>query len=128
MLLLDTCALIWLTEGGNRFSPSTRSLMQDNAGALHVCAISAFEIALLVRKGRLEIPEAPDIWYADIMEYHGLNELPVTGAIAAQAAMFPYIHNDPCDRIIMAAALKHGLDIVSADRIMPEYPGVTVVW
>ena len=128
MLLLDTCALIWITEGGKQFSESTRCLVQENAGALHVCAITAFEIALLVRKGRLKIPEEPDKWYADVMHFHGLNELPVTGRIAARAAMLPYIHNDPCDRIIIAAALMHNFNIVTADKIMPKYPEVTVVW
>lgn len=128
MLLLDTCALIWLSEGGNSISDTAREVMRDNAGALHVCAISAFEIALLSRKGRLKIPEPPDKWYVDIMAFHGLNELPITGAIAARAAMLPYIHNDPCDRIIIAASKEHNLDIVTADKIIPTYPEVTVVW
>ena len=128
MLLLDTCTLIWLSEGGKSISDKARQAMQDNAGALHVCAISAFEIALLSRKGRLKIPEAPDKWYVDIMDFHGLNELPITGVIAARAAMLPYIHNDPCDRIILATAKEHSLDIVTADKIIPTYPGITVVW
>ncbi len=128
MLLLDTCALIWLSEGGKLISDKAREAMRDNAGALHVCAISAFEIALLSRKERLKIPEAPDKWYLDIMTFYGLNELPITGTIATQAAMLPYIHNDPCDRIIIAAAKEHNLDIVTADKIIPTYPEVTVVW
>jgi len=46
------------------------------------------------------------------MEFYGLNELPVTGIIAAGAAMLPYIHNDPCDRIILATAKQYSLDII----------------
>lgn len=128
MLLLDTCALIWLSQGHDTFTDRARRAIEENAGALHVCAISAFEIALLSRKKRLRLPEPPDKWYTDVMSFHGLNELPVTGAIAARAAMLPRIHNDPCDRIILAAAKTHHLDIVTADTIIPTYPGITVVW
>ncbi len=128
MLLLDTCALIWLADGGKEFSPKVFRTLRAQAHVLQVSAISAFEIAVLSRKGRIELPEPPDRWYADVVQHHELNEIPVTGRIAAQAALLPPIHSDPCDRIILATALAGNLHIVTADQTMPGYPGITVIW
>jgi PIN domain nuclease of toxin-antitoxin system len=128
MLLLDTCAMIWLADGGSAFPKRVVKALRAHARALQVCAISAFEIAILYRKGRIELPEPPDRWYESVRRHHGLDELPITGRIAARAAMLPLLHKDPCDRMIVAAALESNLRIVTADLTLADYPGVKIVW
>ncbi len=128
MLLLDTCAIIWLADGGGAFPETTVVSLRANAGALYVSAISAFEIAVLHRKGRIELPKPPDRWFEDVNRHHGLNELPVTGKIAACSALLPPIHSDPCDRMLIATALESNLSIVTADRTLAAYPHINTVW
>jgi hypothetical protein len=59
---------------------------------------------------------------------HGLQELPITGAIAATAVTLPPIHRDPADRFIIATALRHGLAVVTAAATIGKYPGIRVIW
>lgn len=51
MLLLDTCAMIWLADGGAVFPKRVVEGLRSNAGGIQISAISAFEIAVLFRKG-----------------------------------------------------------------------------
>lgn len=128
MLLLDTCALVWLADGGGTLSALAREALGRHVGGLYVSAVSAFEVALLRRKGRLELRQPPEEWYSRVLDFHGLRELPLTGLIAARAVALPDIHRDPCDRFIVATAQEHQLRIVTADQTIPRYPGVGVVW
>jgi dihydroorotase-like cyclic amidohydrolase len=62
------------------------------------------EIALAVKRGRLELPTDPEAFVRRGLTQHGVQELPVTAAIGCRAAGLPDIHNDPFDRIIIATA------------------------
>jgi len=42
------------------------------------------------------------------------------------AAQLPPIHNDPCDRFIIAAAQLHGLTVVTTDEQFEKY-GVPLI-
>jgi len=128
MLLLDTCVLLWLADDQGKLSEDAVKGIESNAGSLFVSAITAFEISLKCRKGKLDLPLDPWDWYRKALSLHGLNEIPITGPCAARAAALPVIHGDPCDRFIVAAALDDGLKIVTPDSVIPTYPGVKVVW
>lgn len=128
MILLDTCALVWLSDGGAVLSAKAKAALSANAGACYVSAISAFEVALLVERRRLTLPQPPANWFAAVLRFHGLQELPITGAIAATAVTLPPIHRDPADRFIIATALRHGLAVVTADATIGKYPGLRVIW
>ncbi len=39
----------------------------------------------------------------------------------AQGDQLPPIHNDPCDRMIIASALKHRLSVVTLDPVFGSY-------
>ncbi len=54
-MLLDTCALLWLAEGGKELSVGARKQIESNA-VVYVSAISAFEIGLKHRAGKLALP------------------------------------------------------------------------
>ena len=128
MLLLDTCALLWLGADQDRLSGKAREALEESAGSLFVSAISAFEIAHKHRSGKLELPLEPAEWYAEALETHGLAEIPITGAIASRAVDLPPIHRDPCDRFLIATAQLNHFAVVTADETIPRYPDVKVVW
>ncbi|MCE2484939.1 MAG: hypothetical protein J4F42_05465 [Desulfurellaceae bacterium] len=48
-LILDTCALLWLAQGGGKLSQTTLQRI-DSAPMVYVLAISGFEIGIKVRK------------------------------------------------------------------------------
>ena len=123
-MILDTCALLWLASGNKALSRS--ALKQINAApVVYVSAISGFEIAIKVAKGKLHLPEAPQGWFEKVVDHHGLAVLPLELDVCIAAAQLPPIHSDPCDRFIIAAAKLNQLTVATADENFAKY-GVTV--
>jgi PIN domain nuclease of toxin-antitoxin system len=128
MILLDTCALLWLNEDRSVFSPVALAAIESNADALAVASISVFEIGIKVRRGKMSLPLEVGEWFKALSRRYGLIDLSVSASIAAVAAELPDIHRDPFDRLIIATACVRRLPIVSADKIIPRYSEVTVIW
>ncbi len=128
MLLLDTCALIWLVEDLSALSGNAKKAILQNPDDIYVSAISALEISLLVEKKRLELPSEPFKWYSAAIRLHGLKEIAIDGEIAAMSGKLSPIHKDPCDRIVIATAMLKKLGIVTSDKIFREYKNIKVIW
>ena len=127
MVLLDTCALLWVASGRSKLSSNALEHIERAAGSRFVSAISAFEIGVKHAKGQLELSQAPSEWFALALEHYGIQPLPVKWQIAALSTSLPRHHNDPADRIIIATAMIHDLAVVSPDIMFREY-GVRVIW
>lgn len=128
MVILDTCVLLWLADRQECISDPARSIIRQQAGALHISAISAFEIAVKFHSKKLSLPLPPLDWFKRAVKLHGLHEIPVTSELAAFSAGLNKRHNDPCDRIIIASAIKFNCPVISPDRIFAEYPDVQTIW
>lgn len=128
MILLDTCALLWLTAEPARLSgPAQRAIRRPGAD-VYLSAFSAFELGVKVGKGKLALPMPLKQWFLAVCGQFGLRELPVTAAIAATAAELPPVHSDPADRIIIATALEHKLTVITPDERIHQYPNVKTLW
>lgn len=124
-MLLDTCALLWLSQGGGQLSAATCKQINE-VPVVYVSAISGFEIGIKVRKGKLTLPVSPVEWFEEIITHHDLHLLPLDLATCLQSTTLPAIHADPCDRFIIATAQIHKLAVITADSIFPQY-GVTTL-
>lgn len=124
-MILDTCALLWLAQGGGKLSASALKRIQAEP-VVHVSAISGFEIGIKQRKGKLTLPASLDTWFAAIIDHHDLSVLPLGLEACIRATELPQIHNDPCDRMIIATALMGRHSVVTHDSVFKEY-GVDVV-
>ncbi len=127
-LILDTCAILWLASDYSQLRPKAVQAIRNNADFLYVSAISAFEISLKSRKGKLSLKSPPEHWWAATIALHGLQVLPVTDEIALASTALPTIHADPCDRIIIATAVAISARIVTSDEVIPTYPQADVLW
>lgn len=119
-LILDTCALLWLTTGGGPLSAEALARI-DTAPVVYVSAISGFEIGLKHREGKLLLPALPGLWFDSVLHHHGLQVLPLSLAICLQATQLPLVHRDPCDRLIIATATAHSLTVVTGDTVFQQY-------
>ena len=128
MYLLDTCALIWLVSQQDSLTEKVKRTLQNNVGNLYISAISAFEIAIKTVKGKIELPLPPDEWFKEAIMFHGIEAIPITSEIACKSALLPRLHDDPCDRIIIATALLENMNIITRDKIFYKYPGATIIW
>lgn len=123
MLLLDTVALLWMIRDDRRFGARARRTVEEAivAGNVAVSTISFWEIAMLVRKGRVQLDLAVEAVRRSLL-HQGIKEIPVNGDIALRAGLLTDLHGDPADRIIVSTALE-GHRLVTADRQLLEWPG-----
>jgi len=128
MLLLDTHALIWLATDLSQLTDTAKSAIRFHATELHVSAITALEISLLTKCGKLKWGKKPLSFFGRALKHHCVKEVPIDSGIAWQSAQLPQLHRDPFDRIIIATAQQHGMTILTKDRTIPTYPKTKVVW
>jgi len=124
-MILDTCALLWLASGASNLSDEALVRI-DNEPVVKVSAISGFEIALKYRSGKLELPTRPSKWFAATLQHHNLTSISLDMQTCIEAAQLPPIHNDPCDRFIIAISKRNDWTVVTADAIFNKY-GVDVL-
>lgn len=127
-VLLDTCALLWLVGDPSRLSTSARTVLVDAGTELCVSAISAFEIAVKHRKGRLALPLPARDWLRQAFETYAIQELPVTSEIAALAPEVAVPHADPCDRMIIATAQVHRIPVMTPDPLIAACADIDILW
>jgi PIN domain nuclease of toxin-antitoxin system len=117
VILLDTHAALWFTTDngllGKRSQQTVDRALKDNQ--LAVSAISFWEIALLVAKGRVRSIDSAAAT-RDLMLRAGIGELTITGEIAILAGEIDNPHGDPADRFIAATAIVEDATLVTADE------------
>ena len=123
-MLLDTCALLWLAQGGGKLSRKT-CIKINQEPVVYVSAISGFEIGIKCRKGKLHLPANSEEWFKMIINHHDLHIIDLDLDICIHSTGLPAIHADPCDRFIIATAKIYKLPIVTTDSLFAQY-GVTV--
>ncbi len=120
MLILDTHALYWWV---NR-TPGKLGQQQidaiETAESLAVSAMTCWEMAWLVRHGRIVLKLPVTDWLNQV-EAIGVAVIPVSRTIAECAVALPEHHKDPADRIIIATAIEHQAQLVSIDGQFPAY-------
>jgi PIN domain nuclease of toxin-antitoxin system len=122
VILLDTHAAVWLVTNDSSLGPRSRSIARSALadGTLGLSAISFWEIALLVSKGRMNAARSPAEQRMTILRT-GMQELPLTGDIAVMAVELFGLPADPVDRFIVATAITHGATLVTADAALLKW-------
>ncbi len=125
LILLDTHALIWLDQDDPALGPVARRRIDAalNDKAVAVSAISFWEVAMLVTKGRITMETPIPQWRQDLLTL-GLIEIPVNGEIGIAAVHLEHLHGDPADRMIVATALLQKAVLMTADRKLLEWSGI----
>ena len=121
-LLLDTCTFLWLVAEDPRLPLRTRMDCRDPANAVHLSALSALEIAIKYRLGRLPLPESPESFVASRRQRLQIEPLPFDERDAAHDVLLPQHHRDPFDRGLVSQAILRGLTIVTPDPLIRCYP------
>lgn len=121
MILLDTHIWHWwVNQIEGKLSQPTIDLIEE-ADEVAVSAISCFEMAWLVTHGRVELDMPFSEWFEGIVDAQIVTFLPVTPSIAIRSVVLPEHHKDPQDRLIIATALEHHIQLLSFDEKFPSY-------
>ncbi|MFT4294304.1 MAG: type II toxin-antitoxin system VapC family toxin [Micropruina sp.] len=124
-LLLDTCALLDLTIAPDRISSTVLAELSDRSVGLLVSAVTAWEVAIKTRQGKLPGGERLlASWDQTLIDLQA-TALGIDHADAVRAGGLPWAHRDPFDRMLVAQSARHNIPLVTRDdaiigaRIVP---------
>ena len=124
MILLDTHVLLWLLEDDPRLGAGAKAEVEKNrrVDGVGVSAITPWEVAMLVAKGRLHLNLEVGIWLDRALSLPGVDLLAIEPAIAVDSVRLPGVfHADPADRLIVATARHWPATLMTADRAILQY-------
>ena len=125
--LLDTHALVqWANREG--LSEALARVLDDacRGGTLAVSTVCFWEVALLVKRGRLELAGVGG-WKDELLARSGLRLAEPSPDEMIASAFLPDHHRDPFDRLLVAQAQACGLVLVTKDALIRAYD-VQTLW
>ena len=125
-LVLDTHAALWWSFFPEKLSDTAAKAL-DQAETLVFPAILFWEVALLVRKRRLELPRSPAAWLRELRSISRAKVVSLSAALALRADQLE-MHADPADRFIVATALQSGVPLVTKDAAIRSAKLVRTIW
>ncbi|MGQ7957273.1 type II toxin-antitoxin system VapC family toxin [Pseudomonas sp. SP16.1] len=132
MIVLDTHALIWWVSDDERLSsPAAEAIERElgNDGQILVSAITPWEIAMLLEKGRMALAMDLDEWLSAVESIEGVSVVPISPRVAVQSVRLPgEFHKDPADRLIVALARELNAPLLTADEKIQGYPHIKWIW
>ena len=130
MIVIDTHIWIWWVHDDRQLTAAqTQAIQANENGLIGVSAISCWEIAKLVERGRLTLPLPVDIWFQQALAYPGIQLLMLTPEIALESTQLPStFHRDPADQIIVATARIYNCPLVTSDGKIVSYPHVVSIY
>ena len=124
--LLDTHALIWYFEDSPELSKAASALIDHPDNSVYVCSVSLWEIAIKMSIGKLQLHMAFD----DLLNHlrtGDFNIIQIEDGYLHQLLTLPFLHKDPFDRLLIAAALAEEFVIITADENIQKYD-VPWIW
>jgi PIN domain nuclease of toxin-antitoxin system len=126
VIVLDTHAWLWWVDAPQRLSRAARTAI-DRADKVGVSAISVFEIVALVERQRIQLDAPTRAWVRHALDPERVDPLPVTPAIAVDAAQLHFV-GDPFDRIVFATARAEDALLVTRDERLRAFDPERTVW
>jgi PIN domain nuclease of toxin-antitoxin system len=125
--LLDTHTFLWWNLDSPQLSPTAREFIADGRNQIYLSAVTAWEIAIKFAKGRLILPEPPDVYVSHRLNEDNFLALPIQVSHALQVAQLPDIHQDPFDRLLIAQSQIEKLPLLTTDLLIHQYP-IETIW
>lgn len=124
LVLLDTHVWVWLLNGDAKLHPNALRAIELSLseGVVLVSAISPWEVAMLVSKGRLALDRDVGEWVQAAVSISGIRIEPISPEIAVASTRLPeMLHADPADRMIAATSRHLGAMLVTDDQKLLDY-------
>lgn len=125
--LLDTHAFLWWVIDYFQLSKTAKSIIADPTNTIYLSVVSAWEIIIKERTGKLTLPEPPEIYIPSRLISNQLIGLDVQMQHVLQIASLPDHHRDPFDRLLIAQSQIESIPLITADHLISQYE-VNVIW
>jgi PIN domain nuclease of toxin-antitoxin system len=123
-LLLDTCAAIWVSEDGALSDAAVTAVDQafDAGQPIYISPITAWEVGMLVARGRFKSTLPPHRWFERLIKIEGFRLADMSPTILLSSSFLPgNFHRDPADCILAATAREYGYMLMTRDKALLAY-------
>jgi PIN domain nuclease of toxin-antitoxin system len=131
MIVADTHVIIWDALKPEMLSPQAKKAIREanRLDGIIFCEISLWEIAMLMKKGRLSV----DVNYLEFIKLVSDSNNYIFKGISPEIAelstyLFSTTNKDPADRIISATAVIEKANLVTSDIILRRSKKVHTIW
>lgn len=118
--LLDTQLLLWFAVAPERLPVPLRQLLQDRRIPFLFSVASLWEVAIKSSLGKPSFQVDARALRRGLLA-EGLQELPLAVEHCLAVQHLPWVHRDPFDRLLVAAARETGFQLITADRTLLAY-------
>lgn len=120
-LLLDTHTFIWLDTAPEKLSSVALQACQDTDNTLYLSAVSAWEVLIKQRLGKMTLSVPLDEMIKVQQETNQLQVLPIALNHVLAIQDLPLHHGDPFDRLLIAQAKVENAQLVTSDGRIGQY-------
>ena len=131
MIVADTQVIIWDALKPELLSPRAKKAIREanRLDGIIFCEISLWEIAMLMKKGRLSV----DVNYQEFIRLVSDSNNYIFKGISPEVAelsthLFSTTNKDPADRIISATAIIEKANLVTSDKILRRSKKIHTIW
>ena len=127
-MLLDTNVLLRLVTDNPHIGESFKQAVEsglDN-GDVAVSAVTFMETTRLHHHRRIDLGCHPATWRRERL-MSGLLEIPIDGDLAVESVLLMNsgFHRDPADQLIVATAMRTGMELVTFDAAIQDWASRT---
>lgn len=119
-VILDTCALVWLTLDPTLLSAKAHKLIARSESLL-VSSISIWEIGVKAKKGKIELGTDYQDYVDRVAMTDTIQIVPVDHRIWVESVTLDWKHRDPADRVIVSLAKMLGLPFITDDQTIARF-------
>jgi len=129
MIVLDTHVWLWWLTAPKRLSRAAAEAI-ERAPRIGVSTLSAWEVAMLVARGRISLDRDVSLWVRQALAGERVESLAPGTEVAVSAGLldarsFP---GDPVDRLIYATARSTGATLVTRDAAIRAFDSTSTLW
>jgi PIN domain nuclease of toxin-antitoxin system len=93
-----------------------------------ISAISCWELAKLVEKGRIGFSIPTLTWIRRSLQEYDVRVVELTAEIAVESTQLKGMHADPADQIIAATSRVTGMPLLTSDKRLRRLQGIETIW
>jgi PIN domain nuclease of toxin-antitoxin system len=129
LIVLDTHVWLWWASDPRRLTRKVRAAI-DASDAIGICTVSAWEVAMLVLRERIQLDRDVSIWIRQALAQPAVQALDLTAEIALAAALIERegLRGDPVDRMIYATARAYGARLATRDKALRGFDPARTIW
>ena len=119
--LLDTHSFLWWCANDSRLSSQAIEVIADIENNIFLSVVSAWEISIKSRIGKLPLPEAPEVFISNMLKLHSFYILPISMTHALADYHLANHHNDPFDRLLISQSITEDFILITNDSKILNY-------